>query len=64
MLLFLPLRTTVTAGIRYRLVKTAEKLVKEAQLSERSRDEEKAYLLYMRYFKVVKVSDTTALGTL
>lgn len=37
------------------LVNTAQKLMKEAQLSDRSRDEEKAYLLYMRYFQVVQI---------
>lgn len=36
------------------LVKTAQKLVKEAQICDSKRDEERAYLLYMRYFQVVK----------
>lgn len=36
------------------LVKTAQKLVKEAQVSDSKRDEERAYLMYMRYFQVVK----------
>lgn len=36
------------------LVKSAQKILSEAQLVDRSRDEEKAYILFMRYFSVVE----------
>ncbi|XP_042877801.1 ubiquitin carboxyl-terminal hydrolase 8-like [Penaeus japonicus] len=36
------------------LVKSAQKILTEAQLVDRSRDEEKAYILFMRYFSIVK----------
>ena len=35
------------------LVKTADKMLKEAQHSEMIEDEERAYVLFMKYFNVV-----------
>ncbi|XP_076045336.1 ubiquitin specific protease 8 isoform X2 [Oratosquilla oratoria] len=35
------------------LVKSAEKILKEAQLQDKLGDEEKAYILYMRYFSTI-----------
>ncbi|KAK3598058.1 hypothetical protein CHS0354_042431 [Potamilus streckersoni] len=42
------------------LVKTAEKMLKEAEHSERMSDEERAYVLYMKYFNVVSFIKKTA----
>ena len=36
-----------------RLVKTADKMLKEAEHSDKLMDEERAYVLFMKYFNVV-----------
>lgn len=47
------LKTLDCCIIFFRLVKTADKLLKEAEHNEMLQDEEKAYVLFMKYFNVV-----------
>lgn len=37
-------------------MRTAQKLLKEAESSDNNKDEERAYVLYMRFFSAVSVS--------
>lgn len=46
--------------ICYSLVKTSDKMLKEAQHSEIMGDEERAYVLFMKYFNVVTYLKKTA----
>lgn len=40
----------------FRLINSAQKIHKEAELNESLGDEEKAYILYMKYFNVVTLA--------
>ena len=43
-----------------RLVKTADRMLKEAELADKVVDEERAYVLFMKYFNVVTFLKKTA----
>lgn len=40
----------------FRLINSAQKIHKEAELNESLGDDEKAYILYMKYFNVVTLA--------